>query len=196
MKKTMLFALLVLLFTFGSAGAVPIPFQVGTNGSLIETVTSGPGILASWDALGTGVFDLEEGETSGAINFFTIWTPLAKAKGSVEATIDLISPNPFGDVSNQGAFTVKAFLFWSDAGVIWGPPATIPYSYNGVSGGLLTLDLFDIAQTGWHTGTCYTISGTITNNVSPTPTPMPNAVLLLGTGLVGLAGFRRKFKYN
>ena len=32
MKKIMLFTLLVLLFTFGSAGAVPIPFQVGTSG--------------------------------------------------------------------------------------------------------------------------------------------------------------------
>ena len=67
--------------------------------------------------MGTGVFDLEEGETSGVIDFFKIWTPLAKANGSVEATIDLISPNPLGAVSNQGAFTVKALLFWSDAGV-------------------------------------------------------------------------------
>jgi len=50
--------LLVLLFAFGIAGATPIPFQVGTNGSLNENVTSGPGILASWEALGTGVFSL------------------------------------------------------------------------------------------------------------------------------------------
>jgi len=66
----------------------------------------------------------------------------------------------------------------------------LSYGYNGMSGGLLTLNLFDIPlekRKG-----LFTISGTITNNASPTPIPAP--VLLLGTGLIGLAGFRRKLR--
>jgi hypothetical protein len=191
MKKVFLCTVFVVLFAFGNASAVPIPFQVGTGGTLDETVTSGPGILGSWEALGTGVFDLEEGETSGVIDFFKIWTPLALASGTVEAKIELMSPNPSGDVSNQGVFNIIAFLIFSNASVTWDPPTPTPYSYNGYSGGQLTLDLLNIPGE-WQFGTCYTISGTITNNVSATP--IPSALLLLGTGLVGLAGFRRKFR--
>jgi hypothetical protein len=33
-----------------------------------------------------------------------------------------------------------------------------------------------------------------TNPLSQTPVPEPTTILLLGSGLVGLAGFRRKFK--
>ena len=191
MKKTVLCALAVLLVSFGSAGAVPIQFQVGTNGSLVENVTSGPGILGIWEALGTGVFDLEEGETSDPIDFFKLWMPFADAEGTVEATIELLSPTPFGNVSNQGAFSVWSIVIFSGGSAAWDSPAPVSYSYNGMSGGLLTLNLFDIPDMAQF-GSCYTISGTITNNTSPTPIPAP--LVLLGTGLVGLAGFRRKFK--
>ena len=191
MKKLLLCTLLILVFSFGSAGAVPIPFQVGTGGSLTDNVTSGPGILGTWESLGTGVLNLEEGTTSDKIDFFKIWIPFSWAEGTVEASIQLISPDPFGDVSNQGAFYVRSFVIKSSGDITWDTPVPTPYSYNGMSGGLLTLNLFDISvEKQW--GTCFTISGTITNNTSPTP--IPSALLLLGTGLVGLAGFRRKIK--
>ena len=191
MKKLVLCLLLVLLFAVGNAGAVPIPFQVGTGGTLNENVTSGPGILGTWEALGTGVFNLEEGETSGTIDFFKIWVPFAAAEGTLEASIELISPYPTGDVSNQGTFSVWSVLIISGGSVTWDGPVSVPYNYDGMSDGLLTLNLFDFSiKKQW--GSCFTISGTITNDTSPTPTPIPGAFLLLGTGLVGLAGIRRK----
>lgn len=32
------------------------------------------------------------------------------------------------------------------------------------------------------------------STVPPSPTPLPGSIILLGSGMIGLAGFRRKFK--
>jgi len=176
----------------GVAGAVAIPFQVGTGGFLEGTVTSGPGVLGSWDALGTDEFLLGEGETSHVIDFFDIWTPLALAEGTVTANVELLSPIPSEDVCNTGKFKLFAFFIFSNGSVTWDDPKpVVPYSYGGMDGGILTLDLIDIPSE-WQCGTHYTFSGTITNN--QTPVPEPATMLLVGVGLIGLAGVgRRKF---
>ena len=193
MKKFLVFlcAMSLVFGVVGVAGAVAIPFQVGTGGFLEETVTSGPGVLGSWDALGTNEFWLDEGETSQVIDFFDIWTPLALAEGTVTANVELLSPSPSEDVYNTGTFKLFAFFILSNGSVTWGDPEPVPYSYGGMDGGILTLDLIDIPSE-WQCGTHYTFSGTITNNQAPVPEPA--TILLLGTGLIGLAGLgRRKF---
>ncbi len=56
MKRLYCIIFFLILCIAGPAGAIPIPFQVGTNGTLDETVTSGPGLIGGYTALGTDVF--------------------------------------------------------------------------------------------------------------------------------------------
>ncbi len=107
------------------------------------------------------------------------------------ASIDLLSPTPLADVENTGLFKAFSIIFFSWGELTWPDAVQIPYSYNGMDNGLLTLNLFDITS-GLQCGSGFTISGTITNSQSPTATPIPPAVLLFGTGLIGLVGFRKK----
>lgn len=57
----------------------------------------------------------------------------------------------------------------------------------GSSGGLLEFDFNDIK--GAQLGSCVEITGRVTNLRS---VPEPDTILLLGFGLMGLAGFGRK----
>lgn len=41
---------------------------------------------------------------------------------------------------------------------------------------------------------CYYINSGVTFSIETAATPIPAPILLLGTGLIGMAGFRRKFK--
>jgi hypothetical protein len=182
----------ICLFAFGVVGnteAMTIPFEVGTGGFLDEDTTSGF-LLGTQRTLGAGPFYLEEGESTPEIDFFKVWLPLSYAEGTVDAHIELLSPTPLADVNDSGDFEVWSFFGLISGGWLhWGDPVQVPYQYNGLGGGLLTLDLIDI-DIQKQLGSCFTISGTIRNDQNPVPEPA--TMLLLGTGLASLAGFGRK----
>jgi hypothetical protein len=175
------------IFT-GNVAAIPTPFQIGTGGYLDETVTSGLGLIAGYEALASGPFWLDTGETSDTIDFFELCVPLSLAEGTVDAFIELLQPTPEGDVVSTGEFGVFSLFIFSAGELTWEEPELIPYSYNGSTGGLLQVDLTDIPKK-WQCGTSFTISGKITNVRS---VPEPATIVLMGFGLLGLAGMGRK----
>ncbi len=185
---------IVLIIAFivvnGDCIAGTIPFKVGTGGILDGSIEKGVGVLYEQQALGTDTFYLNEGETSHVIDFFIVTIPLALGTGSVEAVIELLSPTPLSEASNRGSFGVFSFLSFSCGAAQWDAPQTIEYSYNGLHGGILSLDLFDIPKT-FQLGTTFTISGTLTNERNPFSSPLPSTLFMFGTGLIGLVVFRR-----
>lgn len=76
--------------------------------------------------------------------------------------------------------------------------ATLSFSALSAGTGVLTIDgLFDFAFSGLYyeqAGCNIFDSMEIDINAGPSPVPAPAAIVLLGTGLVGLAGFRKQLK--
>jgi hypothetical protein len=93
---------------------------------------------------------------------------------------NLLYPNLVPMLTGDGLLFTKGI--YNQAGYteinIWGNTTATNYTYYEYSGGAYTI----------------TEDGAGTFAVQPVPTPIPAAVWLLGTGLVGLVGIRRRFR--
>lgn len=196
MKKKMpimLLAGLALTAIAGRASAVPIPFQIG--GSTLEVSADGIGEYTYTDnSMGSPV-SLEEG-SSHYFNFGHVYIPFAIAEGTAKLTVQLLSPTSDGTVEQLGGFEIFGLIFGGWLSLDWNGASLVNYSWDGYTGGLLSLRLDDYS---WFYGRGgFDITGRIKNEQSPTvetPTVQvqePGVLLLLGSALLGFAVFGRR----
>jgi hypothetical protein len=193
-------SLLAILFVFGMIGtsnAVPITFLINKDASTVNlTSVSGFGatitsaIELDPNALG---FTLVDG-ASQTFNFFSLTVSptffIGGGTADITATLAFSKPDEATSVSGQGDILYAQILGQLTAsGITWANMPQTEFLSNG--------DSFDVDFLGGSYGGCDNtrmITATVTAHAAPAPVPEPMTLLLLGTGLLGLAGFRRKSK--
>lgn len=188
MKKLLISLCVVLSVLAASQSANALIFTLDSYN--VSLNTADPGLKLYWDPILTTPVshDFSVGEAI-VLYLFKVGTQETwsnnddKVQKDISVEFKFSAPPVLGTVS--GKSWGNAFWIFSWAKVEWNDPVSF---YFG-DGGLFTIDLGDAF---FGTPGCDIVTARL--EYVSAPVPEPATMLLLGSGLLGLAGLRRKFK--
>ena len=172
-----LFVITLLFSIATAASAAYVDVEIG-GGSLTLEGPKGYDVTPLTDS-----FFLTEGGGAQEVDFFQLrYNANSEAQGLATVSLDFVSPIIVDPVEASGDFSYSK----NDrtGNIEWDDDFT---DINYADGGLLRLVFFDLS---FDKGESVTLSGSI--EILPQPVPIPGAAWLLGSGMIGVVGMRRK----
>jgi hypothetical protein len=172
-------------------------FTLQTYTISAHTVDTSGLVINTQNVAVTPTFSLSPGG-SATFDLFKIWTPETTVNLGEDTTkLDISVAFTFDPPPSSGGVTGSTYGVWGvfqSGKVVWNNPAVVSFP----NGGQYTLALSnETFNTGWlglneGLGQGATVQATLTYTQAPAATPEPASMLLLGSGLAGLAGIIRR----